>query len=140
MDQVVVMDSKAECINELESLLRSFLKDNCKCELLFGDILISLMEAVQNAIKHGNGFDENKKVQLQMVHRSGQLELSVSDEGYGFDYKTVVPNPTEEHCVAECDGRGVYLMKSLSHDFCYKNKGRTVVLKFNLNTAPDFVG
>lgn len=140
MDQVVELDSDTECINELESLLRSFLKDDCRCEVLFGDILISLMEAVQNAIKHGNEFDEQKKVHLKMIQRSGRLELSVSDEGNGFDHGELPANPTEEHCLAECDGRGVYLMKSLSHDFCYVNSGRTVILKFNLNMAPGLVG
>ena len=140
MDQVVELDSSTECINDLESLLRSFLKDDCKCEVLFGDILISLMEAVQNAIKHGNQFDTQKKVELIMVQQSGRLELSVSDEGQGFDHRNLLPNPTEEKCITECDGRGVYLMKSLSHDFCYKNKGRTVVLKFDLKTAPGLVG
>jgi serine/threonine-protein kinase RsbW len=141
MQQVVELNSKPEFVNDLESLLRNYLKNHCSCEMLFGDILISLMEAVQNAMKHGNQFDESKKVRIEMIRKDNEFYLKVSDQGPGFDHQALsCCNPTEEHRIATCNGRGLYLMKSLCHDLNYKNKGRTVVMKFDLRTAQSIAG
>ena len=96
-----------------------------------GDILISLTEAVNNAIIHGNRKDENKFVEVTCTVREAHLSLKVRDEGKGFDY-TNLPDPTSKERVCECGGRGVFLMRQLSKSCKFHNKGNTVEMEFKI--------
>lgn len=96
-----------------------------------GDILISLTEAVNNAIIHGNRKDENKFVEVTCTVREAHLSLKVKDEGKGFDYKNL-PDPTSKERICECGGRGVFLMRQLSKSCKFHNKGNTVEMEFQI--------
>ena len=56
------------------------------------DLMISVMEAVNNAIQHGNREDVNKQVHIKIETEPGQLICWVRDEGPGFSPERV-PNP-----------------------------------------------
>lgn len=85
-----------------------------------GNILISLTEAVNNAIIHGNCEDSRKKVSISLREAKNKLAIQVSDEGCGFDFKKV-PDPTKEENICKCGGRGVFLMQHLSDKIAYRN-------------------
>ena len=97
----------------------------------FGNILISLTEAVTNAIRHGNGFDESKKVRIDIRRKKNNLTCCVSDEGHGFDLESI-PDPTAPENLLKCGGRGVFLMQMLSDEVEFKNNGSTVEMRFLL--------
>jgi serine/threonine-protein kinase RsbW len=97
----------------------------------YGNILISLTEAVNNAIIHGNSQDESKKVQIQLRRLKNKLSISVSDQGRGFD-PTQVRDPRCTQNIEECGGRGVLIMQELSDKVQYLNDGRTVEMQFNI--------
>jgi serine/threonine-protein kinase RsbW len=96
-----------------------------------GNILISLTEAVNNAIIHGNCQDSSKKVSIRLREGKDQLAFQVSDEGCGFDIHQV-PDPTKPENICKCGGRGVFLMKRLSDKISYRNGGRTVEMQFKI--------
>lgn len=98
---------------------------------VYGNILISVTEAVNNAILHGNRADESKSVQIQLQKRKNQIDIRVSDEGHGFDYGNL-PDPTSADNIFKIGGRGVFLMKQLSDEIRFDNNGSTVQLSFNL--------
>lgn len=99
---------------------------------MYGNILISLTEAVTNAIKHGNGGDENKTVQVSLQQVSNKkIAFQVSDEGPGFDFESV-PDPTLPENLLKIGGRGVFLMRQLCDNVLYHNNGSTVEIQFNL--------
>ena len=60
---------------------------------MYGNILITLTEAVTNAIVHGNDRDESKLVRVRLQHSQKCLAFKVSDEGGGFDFENL-PDPT----------------------------------------------
>lgn len=95
------------------------------------NILVSLTEAVTNAVLHGNQSDCRKKVSICLSHRQDALSISVSDEGPGFDPNTV-PDPTLPDHLECCGGRGLFLMRHLSDECCFKRGGRTVEMRFKL--------
>lgn len=95
------------------------------------NILISLTEAVTNAIVHGNCGEETKTVKVKMKKEKNCLALRVTDEGGGFDYQSL-PDPTSPERVCECGGRGVFLMKQLSDTLSFHNNGSTVEMRFKL--------
>ena len=56
---------------------------------LYGNILISLTEAVNNAIIHGNENDESKTVEVNIKKDIGGIAFQVRDEGRGFDFENL---------------------------------------------------
>ena len=97
----------------------------------FPDILISLTEAVNNAIIHGNKMDLNKYVQIDIDSSPNGLAFIVSDEGCGFN-PNAVPDPTAPENIACCGGRGVFLMKQLADDVLYHENGSKVEIRFKM--------
>ena len=95
------------------------------------DILVSLTEAVTNAIVHGNCREESKTVQVNMRREKGVIALRVSDEGLGFDYENL-PDPTAPENICCCGGRGVFLMRQLADNIRFFNNGSTVEMRFKL--------
>ena len=97
----------------------------------YGNVLISLTEAVNNAIIHGNKQDENKVVEVRTAKKNGKLAITVKDEGKGFDYLNL-PDPTCAEKIRECGGRGVFLMRQLSDRCRFQDNGRVVEMEFKL--------
>lgn len=97
----------------------------------YPDILISLTEAVNNAIIHGNQKDLNKIVKIRSHKTALGLLIQVSDEGRGFNPNNL-PDPTCAENICECGGRGVYLMKELCDKISFDNNGSTVKLFFSI--------
>jgi serine/threonine-protein kinase RsbW len=97
-----------------------------------GNILVSLTEAVNNAIIHGNRLDRSKTVEVRLHKRGdGLLSLVVRDEGKGFDYKNL-PDPTAIENRCTCGGRGVFLMRQLSDGIKFRENGRCVEMEFKI--------
>ena len=97
----------------------------------YGDILISLTEAVNNAIIHGNRKDQSKTVRIQLHKKNDSIAIRVSDEGRGFDFRNL-PDPTSPENVLKIGGRGVFLMQQLSDGLRFHNNGSTVEIHFKL--------
>jgi serine/threonine-protein kinase RsbW len=72
---------------------------------------VALRESVVNAIRHGNQGDEQRRVAIEFVVGDGSLEVSVQDEGAGFD-PSLVPDPLAEANLLKPDGRGIFFMRS----------------------------
>ena len=97
----------------------------------YGNILVSLTEAVTNAIRHGNQCDERKTVRIQLKKCKNRLAFRVSDEGCGFDY-TSLPDPTCPDFIDQPGGRGVFLMRALSDEVEFYDNGSTVEMQFRI--------
>lgn len=98
---------------------------------LYGNILIAITEAVNNAIQHGNGFDKEKIVKLTCSTSPSEISFIVEDEGTGFDYHTL-PDPTSSENLLKPDGRGIFLMKHLCDVLKFENQGKKVEMVFYL--------
>ncbi|MBC7785470.1 MAG: ATP-binding protein [Burkholderiales bacterium] len=88
-------------------------------------IKLALEEALVNAIKHGNKLDPNKQVFIEAVVSPRQLELTIEDQGPGFD-RTCVPDPTAPENLEKCSGRGILLIESYMTTVEWSNNGRRV--------------
>ena len=103
-------------------------------ESLYPDILISLTEAVNNAIHHGNKGDRNKKISVVCKVKEDKLKFEVRDEGQGFD-PDGIPDPTSGERIDKENGRGVMIMKTLANKVEFKKKGSTVKMTFKLKSS-----
>jgi serine/threonine-protein kinase RsbW len=98
----------------------------------YGNIIIALTEAVNNAICHGNQGNPTKHIKIGFESGEKKIQFSVADEGQGFDY-TNLPDPTDPLNIDKPQGRGVFLMKNLADKVEFNNNGQEVLLTFNLN-------
>ena len=127
----LILKSDPQKINEVEFFVKTFAQDMQISEDIYPNILISVTEAVNNAIIHGNQSNMNKDVKIELTSSEETLTISVSDEGEGFNPKSV-PDPTLEENIDKLGGRGVFLIQQLSDKVFFKNEGRTVEMCFNL--------
>lgn len=125
------LSSNPRNIALVESFVERIVKQYQLNQDLYGNILITLTEAVNNAIIHGNRKDESKTVQIQLRKRSNCLAIRVTDEGRGFDVREI-PDPTAPENLLKVGGRGVFLMQQLSDAVEFHNEGRTVEMQFNI--------
>ncbi len=95
----------------------------------YGKILVSALEAVNNAMLHGNKMDPEKIVRFEMDFSDEKLKIKVADEGTGFRPQDV-PDPTLPQNIESCNGRGVYLMCHLADEIKYSKKGNSVTMTF----------
>jgi serine/threonine-protein kinase RsbW len=95
----------------------------------YGKILVSALEAVNNAMLHGNKMDPEKIIRFEMDFRDEELKIIVGDEGIGFRPQDV-PDPTLPQNIESCNGRGVYLMSHLADEIKYSKKGNVVTMTF----------
>lgn len=131
--KMLTISSNPNNILKVENYLRDAQHDMNIDDLRFPDILISLTEAVNNAIIHGNNADESKRVEINMEGQSTGVAISVTDEGPGFDPEEV-PDPTAPENIECCGGRGVFIMSQLADRISYANNGSTVQMFFKLGT------
>ena len=99
---------------------------------IYGNIMIAVTESVNNAILHGNKSDNKKNVYLKLTLENSQITFIVRDEGAGFDYQNLT-DPTLPENIDKIGGRGVFLMKNLSDEVNFKDKGSTAELSFYLS-------
>lgn len=95
------------------------------------NMLISVTEAVNNALIHGNKNDKSKCVKLHVSKSPKDISVQVTDEGKGFDH-TKLPDPTAPENLLKLSGRGVFLMHNLCDEVDYTNEGRTVKMSFHI--------
>jgi serine/threonine-protein kinase RsbW len=95
----------------------------------YGKILVSTLEAVNNAILHGNNSNAGKVVDIEIAYRTNELKIRVKDEGSGFSPEKI-PDPTLPENIEEINGRGVYLMSRLADKIKFSKKGNIVTMTF----------
>lgn len=100
----------------------------------YGRILVATMEAVNNAIVHGNQYDKKKDVYISFEYDRKDFIVKVKDQGIGFNPECV-PDPTSPENIENLRGRGVFLMKHLADNIGFNDTGNEVVMKFKLDTV-----
>ena len=126
------LESDPSIIHTVEVII-----DEIKSELefkedVYGNVMVAVTEAVNNAIIHGNKGDQSKKVFIDFEMKNQyRLIVKVRDEGPGFDPDSL-PDPTAPENIENIGGRGVFLMQHLSDRLSFSEDGREVEMIFNI--------
>jgi serine/threonine-protein kinase RsbW len=131
---MLVLPSSPESIADVESLVNQLFEKYSLDEEHYPSVLVTITEAVNNAIYHGNHLDYNKKVKVNHNYRNGILTFNICDEGKGFDAISV-PDPTCIENLEKCGGRGVYIMKELAHQLKFLKNGTEVEIIFRIESS-----
>lgn len=128
----IEIPSLSENIRMIESFIDNAKEKFSLNDDIYGNIMIAVTEAVNNAIKHGNNGNSSKNVTLALSLEDGLIKFKVEDEGNGFDYHNL-PDPTAPENIEKPGGRGIFLMKHLSDEVDFKENGKVVELSFYIN-------
>jgi serine/threonine-protein kinase RsbW len=125
----ITINSDIEKLKVVETLVDRLSKKLGVSDEVYGKILISTVEAVNNAILHGNKGDISKMVTVNISADGNVLDITVTDEGEGFEYGNL-PDPTDPKNIENLHGRGVFLMRRLADSIEYNTSGNEVKMRF----------
>jgi serine/threonine-protein kinase RsbW len=125
----ITINSDIEKLKVVETLVDKLSKKLGVSDEVYGKILISTVEAVNNAILHGNKGDMSKMVTVNISADGNVLDITVTDEGEGFEYGNL-PDPTDPKNIENLHGRGVFLMRRLADSIEYNTSGNEVKMRF----------
>lgn len=86
---------------------------------------LAMEEAFINAVKHGNKMNPEKEVRIKYSVGADKVEISMTDEGRGFDPGTV-PDPRCGENLYKAGGRGILLMRSYMDIVEFNKRGNRV--------------
>ena len=91
------------------------------------NVRVALSEALANAISYGTGEDATKGVEVRVLFGPHTVQLEVTDEGGGFDYR-LQRDPTEPWARLEPRGRGLFLIRNLVDEVRFNATGHSICM------------
>lgn len=88
----------------------------------------AVLEAVGNAMRHGNKEDPSRLVGMRFAVESNVISVSIEDQGEGVDL-SLLEDPTLNENLLKSSGRGFFLMRAFadSVDIAHGTDGGTVI-------------
>lgn len=130
-NNLLTLPSRMENMSHVENLINSISLQHFICSETCGKISVAVLEAVNNAILHGNKLDYSKNVTIKVSVNERRFSCIVKDEGDGFDFLHI-PDPTLPENIEKIHGRGVFLMNHFADSVHFSAEGRQVKMVFNL--------
>jgi serine/threonine-protein kinase RsbW len=122
------LPSRIETVATAAAAVAEFIgRSDVSDDAAFG-IDMAVREAVTNAVLHGNRQDENKSVDIVLKSSPDAVEISVHDQGPGFNPEDV-PDPTAQENILKTSGRGIFFMRTFMDevDWLIRPEGGTTV-------------
>jgi serine/threonine-protein kinase RsbW len=127
----LTLPSEPKSLLSLESWVNSLCDAYNISVEIYGNILITLSEAVNNAISHGNGNVVEKNTLVVSTLEKKKLVFTITDQGEGFDFSQL-PDPTAPENIEKPQGRGIFLMNQLSDGVAFEEPGNKVEITFQI--------
>jgi serine/threonine-protein kinase RsbW len=112
---MISIPSSLDFIAAVDEFVEEWLRARSVPEDTIADMAIAVTELVNNAVKHGNRRNEQKKVTIHLRLGNDRAQATISDEGDGFDPRAI-PNPVAEENLMKEVGRGIFIARSLMDD------------------------
>ena len=122
------LPSRIDAVDGAASAVAEFISRSGISEEAAFRIDMAVREAVTNAVIHGNRQEESKSVELTLKSSPDAIEISVHDQGQGFNPEEV-PDPTKEENLLKSSGRGIFFMRNFMDevDWSIRPNGGTTV-------------
>jgi len=97
------------------------------------DLGIVTTELVNNAIHHGNKNDPSKYVYILFTVNNSKVELSIKDQGGGFNPDKLKDPLAPENLLSE-SGRGLFLIRNLMDglEYNFSEEGTEIIVYKNI--------
>ena len=128
--KIIVIKSKTSELKKVEIFLKEAFEFYQIPKKNFNSVFLCISEAVVNSIEHGNNYDEEKNVSVEVACDKKEFIVTVSDEGKGFDM-SALPDPTQKSNIKKESGRGIHIIKSYCETMeVVKNRS---LIRFKMN-------
>ncbi|MGB5989897.1 MAG: ATP-binding protein [Marinifilaceae bacterium] len=124
------LSSVKENMNRVEEFIGNIMISFGISDFYQAKIALAVEEAAMNAITFGNHEDSNKFITVEFNYNNEYFDFAISDEGEGFNH-TNITNPIESK--NEDEGKGLFLMRTLSDELIFNNTGSKATLRFYNN-------
>jgi serine/threonine-protein kinase RsbW len=128
--EILVIKSDTSELKKVEYFLDSIFTRYNLSKKHFNKLYLCVSEAIINSIKHGNKNDLSKTVTLKINCSTNQLSVCIEDEGEGFDSREI-QNPTVEENIRKESGRGIFIIKTITENIEFNEKGNCIQFKIN---------
>ncbi|MBN2728443.1 MAG: ATP-binding protein [Bacteroidales bacterium] len=122
--ETVLLKTHQEEVHKIEQFAERIADEYNIGDTYFANILVSLSEAFNNALVHGNKYDGNKSIKLDFFMSNKEMIFTMKDEGYGFDISII---KDETHMV----GRGLMMIRHASDGVEFSDGGRCIEMRFD---------
>ena len=116
----ITLPSRIESVDEAAQSADEFAKICGFSEEFVSAIDLAIRESVANAVKHGNKFDETKKVEVMFADVPDGFEITIRDHGAGFAIDEI-PDPTNPENLLKANGRGILFMNAFMDEINWSN-------------------
>lgn len=130
--KILRLPSEVKHLAEVEGMVEELLGSGLLNDAVYGNVIVAATEGVLNGITHGNQGDASKTTTVHTVVNDNLLEITIEDEGNGFDYEHL-PDPTAPENLEKVNGRGIFIIKSLADEVEFQRNGATLIMRFNLD-------
>ena len=113
---VTMLESTLDSVDVAEGIVLKAAEEIGFAEEVRYQIGMAVRESMVNAVVHGNRYNENKRVRLEVQKEPDKLTIKVADEGRGFDPKDL-PDPLAEENLMNQSGRGIFLIQAFMDEF-----------------------
>jgi serine/threonine-protein kinase RsbW len=121
----MVVESRPSVIGKICKWILAQLKaNNFSQEDIFA-VHLALEEAFINAVRHGNKMDPGKQIKIDYSVDLDKIEISMTDQGDGFDPKAV-PDPRVGENLYKPEGRGLLLIRAYMDVVEFNERGNRV--------------
>jgi serine/threonine-protein kinase RsbW len=76
---------------------------------------MAVRECMVNAVVHGNRYNKNKHVHVNVTRSGTEFTIRIVDQGEGFEAERV-PDPLDDTNILRHSGRGLFLMSAFMDD------------------------
>jgi serine/threonine-protein kinase RsbW len=76
---------------------------------------MAVRECMVNAVVHGNRYNKNKRVHVNVTKSASDFTIRITDQGEGFETERV-PDPLDDTNILRHSGRGLFLMAAFMDD------------------------
>jgi serine/threonine-protein kinase RsbW len=108
----LTLRSSPKQIRRVEAFLKKISNYAHLDEIQMHKLMVSITEAANNAIIHGNKMNPEKLAKIRCDVNPPWLVFVIRDEGTGFDPKKV-SSPLRKQNLMKASGRGIFLMRTL---------------------------
>jgi len=128
--EALTLPTDFKSLVEVENLVEKVCQIVDIQEDAYGNVLIAVTEAVNNAICHGNNENNALTIEVAVGDSTNSFCFKIKDQGKGFDYNNL-PDPTSPENILKENGRGIFLMRNLSDEVSFNEVGNEVIIYFS---------
>ncbi len=131
METSYVFSTTIESLIQIENVIDQITDEYKIKPETYGNIQLSIHEAMKNAIEHGSKEDERKKIHFSYAVAKKKITFVMLDEGEGFDYSKI-PDPTKPENIENLTGRGIFLINNLADKVGFDKGGSQISISFRI--------